>query len=260
MVARYLATAALAGLVTAATAQRAPVTARYRVDQTLTQNMDASAAGKGKQTISFSTVSFLSLTFTDSTGGRSVRVVVDSMRGDSTAPIPAEVFDSAKGAEFHAFLSAAGKLGELEAVNASPPALRVQGFLTDFFPWVKAGVKAGEQWADTSAKATSSGSDSVVVKRVTTYRVVGKDTRESRKGLRVASEYNSTVAGTQPTPNGPARIEGTGTGSGAYSVGNDGRYLGGSWQQQSSLRVSGSFAPQPLPITIVQKIKVSTLK
>src|SRR4029453_19034120 len=91
------------GLVTAATAQRAPVTARYRVDQTLTQNMDASAAGKGKQTISFSTVSFLTLTFTDSTGGRSVRVVVDSMQGDSTAPIPAEVFDSAKGAEFHAF-------------------------------------------------------------------------------------------------------------------------------------------------------------
>ena len=56
MVARYFAAAALAGLVTAATAQRAPVTARYRVDQTLTQNMDASAAGKGKQTISFSTV------------------------------------------------------------------------------------------------------------------------------------------------------------------------------------------------------------
>jgi hypothetical protein len=95
MVARYFAAAALAGLVTAATAQRAPLTARYRVDQTLTHNMDASAAGKGKQTISFSTVSFLTLTFTDSTGGRSVRVVVDSMRCDSTAPIPAEVFDSA---------------------------------------------------------------------------------------------------------------------------------------------------------------------
>src|SRR3954468_2628349 len=159
MVARYFAAAALAGLVTAPTAHRAPVTARYRVDQTLTQSMDASAAGKGKQTISFSTVSFLTLTFTDSTGGRSVRVLVDSMRGDSTAPIPAEVFDSAKGAEFHAFLSAAGKLSDLDAVNATPAALRVQGFLTDFFPWVKAGVKAGEQWADTNAKATTAGTD-----------------------------------------------------------------------------------------------------
>src|SRR5215207_386083 len=139
MVARVLAAAALAGLATAATGQRAPVTARYRVDQTLTQDMDASAAGKGKQTIAFATSSFLTLTLTDSADGRSVRLVVDSMRGDSATPIPAAVFDSAKGAEFHAFLSAAGKLGDLEAVNVSPSALRVQGFLTDFFPWVKSG-------------------------------------------------------------------------------------------------------------------------
>jgi hypothetical protein len=43
-------------------------------------------------------------------------------------------------------------------------------------------------------------------------------------------------------------------------VGTDGRYLGGDWQQQSSLKISGSFAPEPLPITIVQKTKVTTLK
>jgi hypothetical protein len=259
MVARYFA-AALAGLVTAATAPGAPVTARYRVDQTLTQNMDASAAGKGKQTISFSTVSFLTLTFTDSTGGRSVRVVIDSMRGDSTSPIPTEVFDSAKGAEFHAFLSAAGKLGELEAVSASPAAIRVQGFLTDFFPWVKSGAKAGERWADTSSKATTDGTDSVVVKRVTAYRVVGNESRDSRKTLRIASEYTSTVAGTQPTPNGPARIEGSGSGTGTYFVSPDGQYLGGDWQLRSALTISGAFANEPLPITIRQVTKVTALK
>ena len=49
----------------------APVTARYRVDQTLTQEMDATAAGKGKQTISFSTSGFLTLTLTDSSDGGS---------------------------------------------------------------------------------------------------------------------------------------------------------------------------------------------
>jgi hypothetical protein len=260
MVARHFAAVALAGLATAATAQRAPVTARYRVDQTLTQNMDASAAGKGKQTISFSTATFLTLTFTDSADGRSVRMVVDSMRGDSMAPIPAAVFDSAKGAEFHAFLSAAGKLSDLEAVNGTPAALRVQGFLTDFFPWVKVGVKAGEQWADSSAKATTDGTDSVVVKRVTTYRVVGKDTRESRKALRVSSEYKSTVAGTQPTPNGPARIEGSGKGTGIYFVSPEGLYLGGDWQLHSALTISGAFANEPVPITITQVTKVTALQ
>jgi len=258
MVARLFA-AALTGLATAATAQRASVTARYRVDQTLTQDMDASAAGKGKQTISFSTSSFLTLTLTDSVGGRSVRLVVDSMRGDSASPIPPEVFDSARGAEFHAFLNATGKLSDLEAVSGTPAALRVQGFLTDFFPWVKPGVKTGEQWADTTAKATTDGTDSVVVKRITAYRVVGNETREKRKAVRISSEYNSSVAGTQPTPNGPARIEGSGKGTGVYFVSPEGLYLGGDWQLRSALTISGAFANEPLPITITQVTKVTAL-
>jgi hypothetical protein len=133
----------------------------------------------------------------------------------------------------------------------------VQGFLSDFFPWVKVGIKAGEQWADTSAKATTDGTDSVVVKRVTTYRVVGKDA--PRKALRVSSEYNSSVAGTQPTPNGPARIEGSGKGTGNYFVSPEGLYLGGDWQLNSSLTISGAFANEPLPITITQVTKVTAL-
>lgn len=259
MVARLFACAAVAALTAAAAAGTAPLTARYRVDQTLTQNIDATAAGKGKQTVSFSTSSFLSLTLADSVGGRTVRVVVDSMRGDSTSPVPVSVFDSARGAEFHAFLTSAGKLSELEAVSVSPAAYRIQGFLTDFFPWVKAGAKPGEQWADTSAKTTTNGTDSVLVRRVMTYRVVGSEMRAARKAVRIASEYKSTVAGTQPTDNGPARIEGGGKGSGVYFVSPDGLYLGGDWQLQSALTISGAFAAEPLPITITQTTKVTAL-
>src|SRR5206468_9947173 len=105
-----------------------------------------------------------------------------------------------------------------------------------------------------------SGTDSVTVRRVSAYKAAGNETRDTRKAVRVTEDFTSSVAGTQPTPNGPARIEGSGSGNGAYYVGSDGRYLGGSWQQQSSLKISGSFAPQPLPITIIQKTKVSTIK
>jgi hypothetical protein len=259
MVARFFACTAVAALA-AAPASLAPVTTKYRVDQTLTQDIDASAAGKGKQSVSFSTSSFLTLTLSDSTGGKSVRIVVDSMRGDSSTPIPAAVFDSAKGAEFHAFLSASGKLSELEGASMSEAAARVQGFLSDFFPWVKAGARTGEQWADTSAKTTTDGTDSVVVKRITAYRVVGNETRDARKAVRIASEYRSTVAGTQATPNGPARIEGGGKGTGTYYVTPDGLYMGGDWQLQSALTIAGAFANEPLPITITQTTKVTTLK
>jgi hypothetical protein len=238
----------------------APVTARYRIDQTLTQEIDASAAGKGKQSISFSTSGFLTLTLTDSTGGKVVKVVVDSMRGDSTSPVPASVFDSARGAEYHAFLNSSGKLSELEPVSTTTAAQQVQGFLTDFFPWVKKGVKVGEKWADTTSRSTVSGADTVLVKRVVTYQAAGKDKRDSQKAIRITTDYASTVAGSQPTPSGPARVEGTGKGAGTYFVTSDGEYLGGDWELHSALIVSGAFTDKPLPITITQTTRVTALK
>jgi len=257
---RLAALTTFATLLGAAPAWRAPVTSRFRVDQTLTQDIDATAAGKGRQRVSFSTTSFLTVTLNDTSGGKAVRIVVDSMRGDSASPIPSSVFDSARGAEFHSFLSAAGKLSTLEAVNVSPAAARVQGFLTDFFPWVKAGAKPGEQWADTTTQATTNGVDSVVVRRVTSYKVGARETRGTRKALRVTSEYTSTIRGTQPTDSGqPARIEGNGKGSGTYFVSPDGAYLGGDWQLESALTIAGAFAEHPLPITISQTTKVTPI-
>jgi hypothetical protein len=238
----------------------APVTTRYRVDQTLTQEIDATGAGKGKQSISFSTSGFLTLTLTDSTGGKVVRVVVDSMMGDSTSPVPASVFDSARGAEYHAFLNSSGKLSELEPVSSSTATQQIQGFFTDFFPWVKEGVKVGEIWADTTSRSTVSGTDTVLVRRIVTYQAAAKDKRDNQKAIRITTGYASTVAGSQPTPNGPAKVEGTGKGTGVYFVTSDGRYLGGDWELHSALSISGAFTDQPLPITITQTTKVTALK
>lgn len=238
----------------------APSTTKYRIDQTLSQEMDASAAGGAKQNLSFSTSSFVTVTLADSAGGKVMRVVVDSIRGDSATPIPPAVLDSARGSEFHGFLQKSGKPTDLEPVRGAAAAVQIQGLLSDFFPWTRAGLKVGDSWADTTAKTNGSGPDSVTVRRVSAYKAAAGETRDARKAVRVIQDFTSSVAGTQPTPNGPARIEGTGTGTGAYFVGPDGRFLGGSWQHQSSLKISGSFASQPLPVRIVQKTKVSTLK
>jgi hypothetical protein len=238
----------------------APATTKYRIDQTLSQEMDATAAGGAKQTISFSTSSFVTVTLADSGSGKVMHLVVDSIRGDSATPIPREVLDSARGARFHGFLQKSGKPTGLEPVGGVSAAVQIQGLLSDFFPWTRAGLKVGESWSDTTAKTNGTGPDSVTVRRVSAYKAAAGETRDSRKAVRVTQDFTSSVAGTQPTPNGPARIEGTGTGSGSYYVTTDGRYLGGTWEQQSSLKISGSFAPQPVPVTIVQRTKVSTLK
>ena len=77
--------------------------------------------------------------------------------------------------------------------------------------------------------------------------------------MRIATSHASEVNGSQPTPQGSAKISGTGSGSGSYLVSADGRYLGGQWEITSALQLSGSFSPQPVPITITQSTKVSIL-
>jgi hypothetical protein len=237
-----------------------PTTTKYRIDQSLSQEIDATAAGGAKQKIAFTTSSFVTVNLADSAGGKVIRVVVDSLRGDSAVPIPAAVLDSARGAEFHGFVEKSGKPSGLEPVRANPAAVQIQGLLSDFFPWIKAGLKVGDSWSDTTAKTNATGTDSVTVRRVSAYKAAASETWNSRRAVRISEDFTSSVAGTQPTPNGPARIEGSGSGKGSYYVSPDGRYLGGNWQQQSSLAISGAFAKQPLPITIVQKTKVTALK
>lgn len=253
-------TAFAAAVLVLPSVNRAPTTTKYRIDQSLSQVIDATAAGGARQTISFNTSSFITVTLADSAGGKLMRVVIDSMRGDSTTPIPAAVLDSARGAEFRGFVEKSGKPLGLASVTGTSAAAQVQGLLSDFFPWVRAGVKVGDSWIDTTAKVNGVGTDSVTVRRVSAYKASGKETHGTRKAVLITEDFTSSVAGTQPTPSGPARIEGNGSGKGSYYIGSDGRYLGGSWQHHSSLRISGSFAPEPLPITITQKTKVTPLR
>lgn len=237
-----------------------PVTAKYRVDQSLTQEVDASGEGQGKQTLRFTASTFVTVTLADSAGGRTMRVVIDSMKGDSTTPVPPAVMDSARGGEFRAFINKAGKPSPLTPTGTSPAAAQVQGLIADFYPWVRAGLKVGEAWADTSVNTTGAGSDTVTVRRITNYKAAANENRGAVRAVRVTTEHASDVAGIQPTPQGPAKIVGKGGGTGAYYVSADGRYLGGEWQLHSSLNLSGTFTKQPVPVTVTQTTKVTTLR
>ena len=134
-----------------------------------------------KQKIAFSTSSFVTVTLADSAGGKVMRVVVDSLRGDSATPIPAAVLDSARGAEFHGFVEKSGKPTGLEPVTAAPAVRQIQGLLSDFFPWTRAGLKVGDSWTDTTAKTNGVGTDSVTVRRVSAYKAAANETGAARK-------------------------------------------------------------------------------
>jgi hypothetical protein len=131
--------------------------------------------------------------------------------------------------------------------------------VTGFFACLAALSRGGPCWADTAVATTGEGADTVTVRRVVTYQATGNEGQGARKAVRIATSHTSEVNGSQPTPQGSAKISGTGTGSGSYLVSSDGRYLGGQWEITSALQLSGSFSPQPVPITITQSTKVSIL-
>ncbi len=261
MVSQGLKWAALGAVaLTLPAARTVPLTMRYRIDQSLTQEVDASAAGQGKQSLSFTTSSFVTVVLTDSAGGKAMRVVVDSMKGDSATPIPPAVLDSARGAAFLGFVTREGRPTQLRSAGSNPTAAQIQGLVSDFYPWARAGMKPGEAWADTSVVTTGEAPDTVTVRRVTRYRAAAGAPGDARAAVRVTTEYTSEVDGTQPTEHGSARIHGTGHGKGSYVVAPDGRYLGGEWELNSALSLSGAFAPQPVPIALKQITRVVSLK
>src|SRR5918999_3328289 len=147
----------------------APSVTKYRIDQPLAQELDATAAGGTRQKVAFKTSSFVTVTLADSAGGKTIRVVVDSVRGDTASPIPPAVLDSVRGAEFRGFVDRSGKPTGLEPTGKVAAAAQIQGLLSDFFPWTKAGLRIGDSWVDTTAKTDATGPDTVTVRRISAY-------------------------------------------------------------------------------------------
>ena len=111
-----------------------------------------------------------------------MRVVIDSMKGDSATPIPAAVMDSARGGEFRAFLDRSGKPSAAHADRHLPGRRAGAGAAHRLLPLGAAGFKVGEAWADTSVNTTGAGSDTVTVRRVTNYKAAASETRDATEG------------------------------------------------------------------------------
>ena len=254
MTARALALLALAGT----SVGTPPATMRYRIDQTIDQAVDASVIGGGQQQQRFSVSTFLSVTLTDTAGGKVVAAVVDSMRADS-APLPQAVLDSARGTPLHGLLDAAGHISGVKTLRDTPLAPQLTDIVSRLYPGLRIGLKVGDGWTDTTQTSNAAGGGTLMVSRITTYKATGTEARRDGKALKVETAFTSNVSGTQQTPAGPAQIQGSGTGTGTHYVTTDGRYLGGGYSVTTKLTLAGAFAPQPLPVTLTETFAVITL-
>jgi hypothetical protein len=116
MQAGILAAGALITAALAIPAPRATTVTKYKLEQRLNQEADATALGAGKQVLALKTTSFVTLSLTDSAEGRAVKMVIDSVRGDSLPQgIPTDALSKVNGTVVTGY---AGPNGGVSAISA----------------------------------------------------------------------------------------------------------------------------------------------
>jgi hypothetical protein len=233
------------------------VTTRYKVAQQVTQDVDATAAGGPKQHSVVKFTSYVVLTLTDTTGGRSIRMVIDSIHGDSLpAGAPAEMLAKAKGAVVTGFVDAKGKVSGVKA-NGDAGGLPLTNLVSHLVPPMRPPLKLGDAWTDT----TSSDNDApgMSTRTVTNYKVTGAETRSGVKASKVDGAFSSSIVGTQETPGGSADIDGTGTGTVTYFIAPDGKVVGGTASSTSNLNVTLAAQGVSLPVVLSTSVEITPL-
>lgn len=247
------------GILLQPVAPTAPVTTKYRIDTRNETTVDLSGFGQPSQQVNFSLVSWIAVTLSDTTGGRLVHVVVDSMRYDGTVPqISQATADSAKGGVLHGFVDPNGRIKNLTARPDNVFLSDVQGALHSFFPKVKAGAKSGEGWSDTVEVTNTASGANLTSKFLINYTAAGQENVSGMVALKLTSANTATISGTLQNPQaGTMEVEGKVTGTGTSLVGEDGRYFGGSSNSTSDQNLKTPMAPAPIPVKVLRTVKVT---
>lgn len=251
----FVATALLAGLA-------APTTTRYHVNAKSENTVDLSGFGGPSQVTNVKFDAWIAMTLTDSAGGKAIHVVIDSATGESNAPtFQATDPAAAKGATIHGWLDPTGQVKDLKAsVSSNIMVNSIQGAVNGMFPKVRGTTRAGASWVDTTDIANTSEGNKSTAKVVTSYNAIGPETVSGVAGIRVKATSTSTIGGTVESPQaGTMNVEGTGSGTGTFVMGGDGRFLGGTVTSTQDLQLKSSMMPMAVPVKVVQELTVTFL-
>ncbi len=221
----------------------------YRLDMKTAQVVDLAAMGQGEQRVEFTSTAFVTVALADTTGGRSIHLVLDSMLTDSTSPIPQEAVKAAAGSAWHGLVGANGRISEFKAVGTRGVGEQFAGVFRQFLPPIPQGKRAGDRWTDTTETTDDLGTGSLATRTVTNFEA-SSETFKGTRALKVAAASSSAFNGTQMVQGQDAAIEGTGTATATWFLAPDGLYLGGTLASKQALTLAGAFAPEPIPIAV----------
>ena len=241
--------------------RNAPVTTRYRIETKNETTVDLSGFGAPSQQQNFTLISWIAVTVSDTAGGRTVHVVVDSMNYDGTIAVLTQASaDSAKGGSVHGFVDPNGRVKNLTARPENLLLADVQGAVYSFFPRVKAGAKVGEAWSDTVEVTNTANGANLKSTFWINYTSAGQESIAGVAALKLAATSSANVSGTLDNPQmGSMEVEGRIKGTSTSAVGPDGRYLGGTSNSTSDQTLKTAMAPGPIPVKTIRTTTITLL-
>jgi len=189
--------------------------------------------------------------------------LVDSIVADSGTPPP--IVDNIGKVRKLVFAGRVAPRGEFVHALASDSVVaqsvvQLLGNFRDFLPRLPIdGVKPGAAWTDT-VETTQKGSGSEVSRRAITHATAaGWEDRLGTRSIRVEGSQTYRVAGGGKNAGQPFELSGAGAGSGVAYIAADGRYLGGEWQDSTTLTVRLPVQGVAVPVVQVTRTTVAVL-
>lgn len=252
----------LLGTLPAITARSTDPT-RYRLESKTETTIDLSAFGQPAQDQVLGLTAWFGMSFSDTTGGRIVRVVVDSAKLEGTLPLGPESADSAKGGIVTGFLDATGHIKNLTSTPAASLVMgQIQAVIGSvMFPRAHPGMKVGDAWVDTMETTNTSNGANLKTRASVNYTAGIAESVAGEGGTRLNADLAITVSGTLENPMaGTMETSGSGTGKASFVIGSTGRVLAGNATSTINQSLKMAMAPAPIPVKTAQAITVTFLK
>ncbi|MGE0439166.1 MAG: hypothetical protein AB7S39_01665 [Gemmatimonadales bacterium] len=243
-------------------AMPATTTVKYRIESKSEQVVDLSGMGQGSQTTALNQTAMITMTLTDTVGGKVMHVVVDSIASDAPVLDPSMDPTKAKGAWLHGIVDAWGRTKIVKTSADSMLAVaQLKNTFARFLPVIKPGAKTGDTWVDTAKVDSKTAINAMKTTTVTTFTHGPAESRNGVAGFRIEAASTTTGAGTMENPMaGTMDVELSSTGKETYFVAQDGRYLGGMSSANAKSTIRVAMSPDPIPVTVTSSVTVSVVK
>lgn len=224
----------------------APPSMHYKIVTKTTSELDLTAMGQGQQSVVLSISAWVSVTLSDTTGGKLAHIVVDSSTFDAgqfTSAMPPEMTASSQGSIFHVFLVKGKPTTPMMPTPTNIQAAQLVPGIELLLTGVRQ-TRAAESWIDSSRADTTVADVGAAISRVTTW------TAKAGSGGKLELEGNwkgTTTVGAGSPMKMEMQMSGTTHLSGVPGSLSEGTSTG---TGQANMNIAGSAIPMKVTMDV----------